>query len=73
MNYKRLPGLLAAACLASLLPGCVVAPLGARPYGAYYRAPPVYIEQAPVVVVPAPGYYGGYYGYRGFRGRREWR
>jgi hypothetical protein len=73
MTYKRLSGLLTMAGLAFLLSGCVVAPIGARPYGAYYGASPVYAQPAPVVVAPAPGYYGGYYGYRGFRGHRGWR
>jgi hypothetical protein len=63
MNYKRLSGLLAVAGLATLLSGCVVAPIGARPYGVYGPRP-VYVEPAPVVVVPAPGYYG--YGRRGY-------
>jgi hypothetical protein len=61
MNYKRLSGLLAVAGLATLLSGCVVAPIGARPYGVY-GPPAVYVEPAPVVV--APGYYG--YGRRGY-------
>ena len=68
MNIKRLSGLLALAGLATLLLGCVVAPIGHRPYGVYPAAS-VYVEPAPVVVVPAPGY-GGYYGYRGYRGHR---
>jgi hypothetical protein len=72
MTFKRLSGLAATVGLATLMSGCVVAPLGARPYGAYGPTP-VYVEPAPVVVVPAPGYYGGYYGYRGFRGHRGWR
>ena len=62
-----------------LLTGCVVAPLG-PPVAVYHRsAAPVYVEPAPVVVVPsAPrGYYGhgyrgrpygGYYGHRGYQG-----
>ncbi|MEO6016898.1 MAG: hypothetical protein ABIP46_06555 [Polaromonas sp.] len=57
MNYMRLSGLVAAAGFAALLSGCVVAPIGPRPY-AVYPARPVYVEPAPVVVVPAPGYYG---------------
>ena len=72
MNYKRLSGLLAVAGLATLLSGCVVAPIGVRPYGVYGPRP-VYVEPAPVIVVPARGYYGGYYG-GGYRGhRRDWR
>ena len=59
---------LVAACLATLLlSGCVVAPVGYRPYATYPDAS-VYVETAPVVVVPAP-----YYGYRGYRGYRHWR
>jgi|RhiMetStandDraft_8_1073273.scaffolds.fasta_scaffold342418_1 hypothetical protein len=67
MNYIRLSGLLATAGVAALLSGCVVAPVGYRPYAAYPDAS-VYVETAPVVVVPAP-----YYGYRGYRGYRHWR
>ncbi len=63
-RYLRLSGLLAAAGAAALLSGCIVAPIGPRPYGVY-PARPVYVEPAPVVVVPAPGYYG----YR----HRNWR
>jgi hypothetical protein len=63
MNYKRLTGLLAVAGLATLMSGCVVAPIGARAYGSY-GPPAVYVEPAPVVVTPAPGYYG--YGRRGY-------
>ncbi|MES2413531.1 MAG: hypothetical protein V4614_06990 [Pseudomonadota bacterium] len=55
MKSYRLPTLLATAGLASLLSGCVVAPIG-RPV-AVYPARPVYYEPAPVVVVPAPRYY----------------
>ncbi len=64
---------LATAGFAVLLSGCVVAPVG-RPV-TYYPARPIYVEPAPVVVVPAPGYYGyrGYYGYPGYYGRRHWR
>jgi hypothetical protein len=64
---------LATAGFAALLSGCVVAPIG-RPV-TYYPARPVYVEPAPVVVVPAPGYYGyrGYYGNRGYYGGRHWR
>ncbi len=59
MNYKRLSALTGAAGLAVLLSGCVVAPIAPRPV-AVYPARPVYVEPAPVVVVPAPGYYRGY-------------
>jgi len=65
MNNKRLPVLLAAAGLAALLSGCVVAPIAPRPV-AVYPAQPAYVEPAPVVVVPAPGYYRGW-GYRHWR------
>jgi hypothetical protein len=64
MNNKRLPALVAAAGLAALLSGCVVAPVG--PPVAVYPSRPVYVEPAPVVVVPAPGYYRGW-GYRHWR------
>lgn len=57
MKTIRLAAAVAAAGLATLLSGCVVAPIG-RPV-AVYPARPVYVEPAPVVVVPAP-----YYGYR---------
>ncbi|MDB5967154.1 MAG: hypothetical protein JWQ72_3654 [Polaromonas sp.] len=63
MNYLRLGALIASAGAAALLSGCVVAPIGPRPY-AVYPVRPVYVEPAPVVVVPAPGYYYG---------RRHWR
>lgn len=65
MNYKRLSVLAGAAGLAVLLSGCVVAPIAPRPV-AVYPARPVYVEPAPVVVVPAPGYYRGW-GYRHWR------
>ena len=62
---------------ATLLSGCVVAPLGYQ--GGYYAQPgPGYAEPA-VVVAPPPvsfGFYGGYYrpGYGGYRGGpRRWR
>ena len=61
MNNKRFPALVAAAGLAALLSGCVVAPVG--PPVAVYPSRPVYVEPAPGVVVPAPGYYRGW-GYR---------
>ena len=76
MKYIRPVTLLAIACAGALLSGCVVAPIG-RPI-AYYPARPVYVEPAPVVVVPVPYYgygyrgYGGYGGY-GYRGYRRWR
>jgi hypothetical protein len=69
MNYMRFSSLLLTAGAAALLSGCVVAPIGYRPYAAYPAAS-VYVEPAPVVVVPAPGYYG--YGHRGY-GPRYWR
>lgn len=64
---------LATAGFAALLSGCVAVPVG-RPV-TYYPARPVYVEPAPVLVVPAPGYYGyrGYYGNRGYYGGRHWR
>ncbi len=52
MNYKRLSALVAVGGMAALLSGCIVAPIGPRPYGVY-PARPVYVEP-----VPAPGYYG---------------
>ena len=71
MRYRSLSLVLASVGFAALLSGCVVAPIGARAYGAY-PGPVVYAEPAPVVVVPAPAYYGyyGYYGYRGHWGHR---
>ncbi len=63
MKTLRILGAAAAAGLAALLSGCVVAPIG-RPV-AVYPARPVYIEPAPVVVVPAPRYY--------YRGHGRWR
>lgn len=79
MKTVRLLAALATAGFAAVLSGCVVAPVG-RPV-AVYPPRPVYIEPAPVVVVPAPGYYGyrgyygypGYYGHPGYYGRRHWR
>lgn len=74
-GVKRLAGLLALGGLAVLVSGCVVAPVGYRTYGAYPVAP-VYIDPAPVVVVPGGyGYgYGGHGGYRGYRGHGgHWR
>ena len=59
MNYKRLSALAASAGLAVLLSGCVVAPIDPGPV-AVYPSRPVYVEPAPVVVVPAPGSYRGY-------------
>ncbi len=64
MKTIRLFGAVAAAGLATLLSGCVVAPIG-RPV-AVYPARPVYVEPAPVVIVPAPGYYR-------YRGHGRWR
>ena len=68
MKYMRFSGLLAMTGLAALLSGCVVAPIGSRPY-AVYPAASVNVEPAPVVVVPRQGYYGAY----GYRGYRNWR
>jgi hypothetical protein len=64
MKNIRIAGILAASGLAVLFTGCVVAPIG-RPVAYYPAVRPVYVEPAPVVVVPAP-----YYGYRGYR---HWR
>ena len=66
MRYERLSALLATASLGMLLSGCVVAPVGPR-FAGVYPAPAVYVDPAPVVVVPAPGYYYGH------RGHRYWR
>lgn len=71
MNYMRFSGLLVTAGAAALLSGCVVAPIGHDPYAAYPSAS-VYVEPAPIVVVPAPRHHG-YHGYRGYRGHRYWR
>ncbi len=74
-SLNRLASLVAITSLAALLSGCVVAPIGPRPV-VVYRAPPVYVEPVPIVVVPAPQpYYGypGYRGYYGYRGHRYWR
>lgn len=68
-GFKRLAGLLALGGLAALVSGCVVAPVGYRTYGAYPAAS-VYVEPAPVVVVPGPYGYGGYGGHGGYRGYR---
>lgn len=61
----RTVGLIAVSGIAALLSGCVVAPVG-RPVAYYPAVRPVYVEPAPVVVVPAPYY-------RGYRGHRYWR
>ena len=66
MNYKRLSAL-AAAGLAALLSGCVVAPIDPGPV-AVYPSRPVYVQPAPIVVAPAPGYY-----YRPYRRHGYWR
>ena len=74
-TIKRLAGLLALGGLAALVSGCVVAPVGYRTYGAYPAAP-VYVEPAPVIVVPGGygyGGYGGYGGHGGYRGYRGYR
>ena len=67
MKNIRLTLMVAGCAVTALLSGCVVAPIG-RPV-AVYPARPVYVEPAPVVVVPAPVPY--YYGYRGYR-YRNW-
>ncbi|SFU48605.1 hypothetical protein SAMN05216350_102130 [Polaromonas sp. YR568] len=59
MNYKRLSALAAAGGLAALLSGCVVAPIEPGPV-AVYPSRPVYVQPAPIVVAPAPGYYRPY-------------
>ena len=69
---NRLLGLVATAGFATLLSGCVVAPIGPRPV-VDYRAHPVYVGPASIVVVPAPPRYYGYPGYPGYRGFRHWR
>ena len=74
-NLKRIAALLAFGGLATLLSGCVVAPLGYETYGAYPQGQ-VYVAPPPVVVTP--GFYGyrGYPGYRGhggYRGNGYWR
>ncbi len=77
-NLKRIAAVLAFGGLATLLSGCVVAPLGYDTYGAYPSAQ-VYVAPPPVVV--APGFYGhrgdlgyrGHRGYRGYRGNGYWR
>ena len=71
-NLKRLAGLLAFGGVATLLSGCVVAPLGYETYGGYPSAQ-VYVAPPPVVV--SPGFYGyrGHPGYRGNGGHRGYR
>ncbi|NMM09931.1 MAG: hypothetical protein HHJ16_06630 [Polaromonas sp.] len=68
MNVLRFSAWLAAAGFATLLSGCVVAPIGLRPV-AVYPARAVYVEPAPIIVVPGPGYYG----YQEHHGHRDWR
>ena len=70
----RFTGLMAAAGIAAMLSGCVVAPIEPRA-AVVFRGPPVYVEPAPVVVVPGPPRYYGYPGYRGYwgGGYRHWR
>lgn len=72
MNCKRLSGLLAMASLSTFLSGYVLAAIESRPV-VVYRTPPVYVEPAPVVVIPAPPRYYRYPGYPGYRGYRHWR
>ncbi len=72
MKYLRLFAALATAGVAALLSGCVVAPIG-RPVAVYPQG--VYVEPAPVIVVPAVRYHYGYGyrahpGYRGHHGHR---
>ena len=66
MTYIRLSTLAAATGLAALLSGCVVAPIDPGPV-AVYPSRPVYVQPAPIVVAPAPGYYYRPYGYRHWR------
>lgn len=67
MKYTRFSGLLAMAGLAALLSGCVVAPIGTYPVGAYPAYPSVYVEPAPLVIVPGFRHHGhrGYSGHGG--------
>ena len=62
-NFRR-AGLVATIAAATLLSGCVIAPLGHHRHGGGYYGGPRVVEQPPVVVVPAhphrPGR-GGYY------------
>lgn len=62
-NFRR-AGLVATIAAATLLSGCVIAPLGHYRHGGGYYGGPRVVEQPPVVVVPAhphrPGR-GGYY------------
>ena len=71
-NLQRVAALLAFGGLATLLSGCVVAPLGYDNYGGYPQGQ-VYVAPPPVVV--SPGFYGyrGHPGYRGYRGNGYWR
>ena len=81
MTTQRTFGALSLVGLVSLLSGCVVAPIG--PPGTYYGGSEVYVQPAPVVVVPGPpsAYYGypgyrshpGYRNHPGYRGFRYWR
>ena len=72
LSLNRLLGIVTVASFATLLSGCVVAPIGPRQV-VVYRTPPVYVEPATIVVVPAPPRYYGYPGYPGYRGYRHWR
>jgi hypothetical protein len=62
-NFRR-TALVAVAAAATLLSGCVIAPLGHYRHGGGYHGGPRVVEQPPVVVVPAPPHRpgrGGYY------------
>ena len=77
-NLKRVAALLAVGGLATLLSGCVVAPLGYDNYGGYPSAQVYVAPPPPPPVVVSPGFYGyrnhyGYRGYRGYRGNGYWR
>lgn len=63
MKHIRLVALFASAGAAAVLSGCVVAPIGHRSVGVYPHQG-VYVEPAPVVVVPGPRYHPGYRGHR---------
>lgn len=67
MKFVRLSAWVASAGAAALLSGCVVAPIGHRPVAVYPHG--VYVEPAPVIVVPGPRFHYGY-GYRGHPGYR---